>query len=73
MKASEVLGMDVSSHIIVQGFRPGPGLEEPSVVLLVETDHGSVDVEFDTVNANILAEIIRQHAEFAGSPREEGK
>lgn len=68
-----VEGIERSTAVDIQGFRPGGGVPDPYVVLLVDDGHGQVGVMLSPQKANELGEYLRQEAEFAGSTREEGK
>lgn len=74
MASKSVLSIDEGSHIVTQGFRPGPvATDKPYVYVGIQNGSGDMQgLVLTPENANILGEYLRQEAEFAQTVREKG-
>lgn len=67
MASKSVLSVDEGSHVVTQGFRPGPvATDAPYVYVGIRNGSGDMPgLVLTPENANILGEYLRQEAEFA--------
>lgn len=76
MASSKVPTVD-AGEVIVQGFRAGPVAgAEPYVFIGVLDPEGALaegEIQLSVEDANILAEEIRKHAEFAANAASKGE